>query len=246
VPDPDRAVALPGAVVVLAYLAERMATVAVVSGRPLAFLRHHLHPPATSPLILAGLYGLERAPAPRPDPALPGRPLGALDSWRAVVGEAAGEAAGAMPPGTRLEDKGLTLVLHYRGAPDQADQIGHLARSLAIRHHLDERPAKLAIELVPPLPVDKGSVARELSEGRAVACFFGDDTGDLAAFDALEALSARDGLVALRVAIAGEDAPAGLIDAADLVLDGPTAAVDLLLELARRLGWSNGPPGHVS
>lgn len=150
------------------------------------------------------------------------------------------EARAALPAGARLEDKGMALALHFREAEALAGEVAALARVLAARHGLAERPAKLAVELVPPLPIDKGTVAGALAEGCSVACFLGDDAGDLAAFEALAAKAARGELVALRIAVAGEDVPGDLLRNADLVLDGPPAALGFLAELAARLGWT-GP-----
>src|SRR3954447_21276898 len=55
--DPAEARPLPGAVDTLAALAERYAVVAVISGRPVAFLMAHFH----GKVLLSGLYGLESA-----------------------------------------------------------------------------------------------------------------------------------------------------------------------------------------
>lgn len=235
VADPATAVPLPGATAVLGYLADHLGTVAVVSGRPLSFLERHLGG-ASDRLGLAGLYGLERS-----GPARDGLSGAEAERWRVQVATAVSEARAALPEGTRLEDKGLALALHYREAPHRADDVAALARRLAARHGLAERPAKLAVELVPPLPVDKGTVAGALAAGCAVVGFLGDDAGDLAAFEALAAMAARGELVAVRMAVAGDGTPGELLRAADLVLDGPPAALDFLAELATRLGWP-GPP----
>src|SRR5262249_19158482 len=57
---PEDARPLPGAAALLGQLAERYRRVAVVSGRPLAFLLDHLGASAGH-AELVGLYGLERA-----------------------------------------------------------------------------------------------------------------------------------------------------------------------------------------
>jgi trehalose 6-phosphate phosphatase len=65
----------------------------------------------------------------------------------------------------------------------------------------------------------------------AAVAYVGDDRGDLPAYDALDRLASR-GAATLRVAVAGAETPAELVDRADLVLDGPAAVVDLLRRLA--------------
>jgi trehalose 6-phosphate phosphatase len=198
----------------------------------LSFLERHLS--ASAPrLALAGLYGLERSGFAEDNGLEPKE----ADLWRARVGAAVREAREELPAGVRLEDKGLALALHYRQVPERALEVGRLAETLAKRHGLRAKPAKLAIELVPAISLDKGTVAAELARGRAVACFLGDDAGDLAAFEALAAMAARGELAcALRIAIAGAETPPALLEAADLVLDGPRAALGFLEELAERLG----------
>jgi trehalose 6-phosphate phosphatase len=64
------------------------------------------------------------------------------------------------------------------------------------------------------------------------AAFLGDDVVDLAAFDALDALEA-DGVAVLRVAVSSDEAPAELLERADLVVEGVEGAVGWLSDLAR-------------
>ena len=101
----------PGAVEVLAALAERFAVVAVVSGRPVAFLLAHL----PGVVELHGLYGLEAV--------VDGAPIARAEAqeWRAVVDEVARSAVVDGPPGLDVEHKGLSLTLHYRRQPELAD-----------------------------------------------------------------------------------------------------------------------------
>ena len=65
------------------------------------------------------------------------------------------------------------------------------------------------MELVLPLGIDKGSVVRELCDGLARAAFLGDDAGDLLAFRALDELGTTSGLRTLKVAVTGDERPAG-------------------------------------
>ena len=78
--------------------------------------------------------------------------------------------------------------------------------------------------------VDKGTVVTQLTADVDAACFFGDDVGDLDAFDALERREA-DGVRVVRVAVRSVEAPAELIERADLIVDGPAGVLDLLRTL---------------
>jgi trehalose 6-phosphate phosphatase len=95
-----------------------------------------------------------------------------------------------------------------------------------------ERSAKASVELHPPVPTDKGTVVEAAAGRFAAAAFFGDDIGDLPAFDGLDRLASA-GLATVRVAVRTEEAPAELLRRADLVVDGPEGALAVFEELAR-------------
>ena len=66
-----------------------------------------------------------------------------------------------------------------------------------------------------------------LAQGASAVCCFGDDLGDLAAFAALGTL-AEGGVAVARVAVIDEESPAAVAEAADLVVEGPAGAIELL------------------
>ena len=147
--DPREARPLPGVPALLEDLARRFALVAVISGRPTAFLADVLGSPDR--VVLAGLYGLERA--------LRGP---AHDAWAGLIDAVVAEALAEAPPGVYVEPKGLTVTLHWRQAPEQKDWVvafaerQHAERDLLVHEGRHER------ELRPPLDVDKGTVVRSL------------------------------------------------------------------------------------
>jgi len=221
VDDPALALPLDGVADLLEQLADRYARVAVVSGRPLAFLLEVL----PHSLILTGLYGLE---------ALSGgqrfdHPQGG--SWREVIDDVAslGEVRG--PEGMLVERKGLSLTLHYRTHPEIEAQVGEWAAAQAARSGLRCRPARMSFELHPPIDVDKGTAVRNIAESIASVCYVGDDVGDLSAFDQLDEIDAS-GRRTLRVAVRSGESTPELLARADVVVDGPTGVRDLLQRLA--------------
>jgi trehalose 6-phosphate phosphatase len=230
VKDPREAVPLPGVPALVAGLATSFAVVAVISGRPTAFLAGVFGAPPG--VTLAGLYGLERA--------LQGP---AHDTWASVIDEVVAEATAAAPEGVYVEPKGLTVTLHWRRAPQHEDWVlnfverQHAARDLLVVRGRHER------ELRPPLDVDKGTVVRALVAERDAlgeplrsAAAFGDDVGDLPAFAALGALhdaaSKAAPFTVVRVAAVDTESPAAVADAADLTVPGAAGAVALLQDLA--------------
>ena len=217
---PDDARPLPEVPQLLAGLAHRFGLVAVVSGRPAVFLREHLG--GIAGVRLLGLYGLEWV-------ADAGRVVTHDDArrWRPMLEATAARARSGAPAGVRVEPKGLTVTLHWRGAPEAEDWVRSFCDDERRRVGLVAREARISLELAPPLAVDKGTVVRSLAAGfTAVACF-GDDLGDLAAFDALDDLGAA-GIAVARVAVVDEESPAAVAAAADIVVEGPQGAVALL------------------
>lgn len=238
VADPDYARPLPEALAALERLVGRFALVAVVSGRPVAFLEAAL--PAAlvgmagaggrihhGRLLLVGQHGLERSAGGRRevDPR--------AAAFREAVGAAADEAEAEMPELVVESKGGIAVNLHWRRAPERAVDGEALGRRLAERHGLTAWPMRMGVELRPPVPVDKGTVVEEMAAGGYAAFFAGDDHGDLAGFAALDRLVAAGRLVhAVRVAVRSEEAPAALLEAADYQVDGPPGLAALLARLA--------------
>jgi len=220
---PDEARPLDAVPELLAGLARRLGLVAVVSGRPAAFLRQHLA--AASGVRLLGLYGLEWV-------SDAGRVITHEDArrWRPMLAATSERARSGAPPGVRIEPKGLTVTLHWRGAPDTEAWVRGFCDDERRRAGLVAREGRLSLELAPPLPVDKGTVVRSLAAGFAAVACFGDDLGDLAAFDALDDLGAA-GVAVARVAVVDPESPPAVAEAADVVVEGPEGAVALLARL---------------
>jgi len=235
VEDPTGARPLPGVPALLAELAVPFALVAVISGRPTAFLADVLDSPPG--VTLAGLYGLERAVQ---GPA--------RDAWASVIDDVVAEARATAPAGVYVEPKGLTVTLHFRRAREHGDWVVAFAERQRATRGLVVHQGRHERELRPPLDVDKGTVVRALVAEhdeqaeplRAVAAF-GDDIGDLPAFAALRSLRGAAGtpLTAVRVAAVDTESPAAVAAAADLSVPGATGAVALLRELAAAA--SSGP-----
>lgn len=224
VPDPDLAAALPGTAERLATLARRYRKVAVISGRPVAFLAEQLGP--LPGVVLAGLYGLET------DDGGTIRVAPEAGQWRQAVQDVAAAAEAEAPAGVYVERKGLAVALHARRAPAHAAWIERWAAEQSRRWGLRLQSAKLAVELLPPVPADKGRVVTELAAGLSAVCYLGDDLGDLPAFAALRRLSVQS-VATLSVAVRSAESPPELVDQADVVVDGPEGALAWLDQLVR-------------
>jgi trehalose 6-phosphate phosphatase len=224
VADPRDARPLPGVPALLSDLARNFELVAVISGRPTSFLVQALGRPTD--VTLAGLYGLERA--------LQGPEH---DTWADVIDEVVRDAEASAPPGVYVEPKGLTVTIHWRHAPEQKEWVLGFAQRAAAEHDLLVHEGRHERELRPPLEVDKGTVVRALAAEHGGeldnAAAFGDDIGDLPAFEALTGLTRPDGtaLYTVRVAAVDGESPQQVADAADLTVAGAAGAVALLRTL---------------
>ncbi|MGW3664023.1 trehalose-phosphatase [Streptomyces sp. NPDC005141] len=237
VPDPDQARAHPDAVPALAALAPKVASIAVVTGRPAGVAVRHggfAGVPGLEHLVVLGHYGAERwdavsgtvtAPAPHPGVAavraeLPGF-LDRIGAWQ----------------GTWIEEKGRAVAVHTRRAADPQAAFEALREplaELATRHGLIVEPGRMVLELRPP-GMDKGVALLEYVRevGAEAVLYAGDDLGDLPAFAAVDKLRS-DGVPGLLVC-SGSSEVGELAERADLVVDGPPGVVRLLAALAARL-----------
>jgi trehalose 6-phosphate phosphatase len=152
------------------------------------------------------------------------------------VREVAVRAPRELPAGARIEDKGLSVALHYREHPEVRPAIEEWSRTEAAKLGLRAQEGRMAVELRPPVDRDKGSVVTDEVAGLTCAWYFGDDLSDLRAFEALEALeSAGDAFAGVRAAVHNPETGGRLADLADLLLDGPDAVPPLLERIAEAL-----------
>lgn len=217
---PEEAVPAAGAGALLDQLATSYRTVAVVSGRPVAFLA----PIFADDVLLSGLYGLEL----RRDGTTQVSDLAA--TWQPVIARVVAAATRELPPEILVEDKTFALTLHYRASPDLRRQVEQWADTTAHATGLIRAASKMSVELNLPVERDKGTVIAELATDLDRLCFLGDDRGDLPAFRELARLRS-EGAETLTVAVRGVETPSEVLDAADVTVDGPPGALGVLRSL---------------
>jgi trehalose 6-phosphate phosphatase len=206
---PDLAEVPESTRVELSRLAGRYLLVACVSGRPGAEAQRIVD---VDGIRYVGNHGLELDPRAED---LAGR----IASFRESIGR-------------EVEDKRLTLSYHFRDAGDQTEAREELeaVAQRARDEGLVARWGRKVLEIRPAIDADKGTAVRALlgESGAARALYAGDDTTDLDAFNGL----ATSGLEHfIRVAVASDEAPRELLDAADLVVSGPGELARLLARL---------------
>jgi len=212
---PELASPVDGAREAVAALTGRYGLVAVISGRPTPEVRSLL---GVEGVRYAGHYGAEEG--------------GSSLSSEAMDGA---RAASRLVPGAWAEEKGSSVAVHYRQAPDPADARDILKpplERLASEHELDLLEGKMVLELVPGDRPRKGDAVERLvreSEARA-SLYAGDDLADLEAFAALDRLR-EEGMATVKVAVRGSEEWPELLSSADVVAEGPAGLIELLREL---------------
>jgi trehalose 6-phosphate phosphatase len=185
---------------------------AIVTGRPSAFVRTHLD---VDELEVFGVYGLEDAFPP------------VDEHVRRAVEEAVAREAGA-----HLEDKGVSIVVHSRRCPDPdgaAARLGPRLVAIAAATGLVVLEGKRVFELAPE-GGGKGDVVRRLAENAIALLVAGDDVADLDAFEVAREAE-RSGAAVGLVGVAGAETPGALLRAADTVVEGPEGLLRLLASL---------------
>lgn len=140
--------------------------------------------------------------------------------------------------GAFLEDKGVMLGLHFRGASQRREAeaaLDAVADDLVSMFGLRRAGGRLAFELRPPIEVSKSIVVldRSRTAGLRAVAFAGDDRVDLGGYDALDELAA-EGVTTLRIAVDSREAPPELLERADVVVPGPGEAAAFLRTLIPR------------
>ena len=219
VAHPDLSAVPSDTLAVIAALVERYALVGCVSGRR-ALDAARLVPVAG--VHFAGNHGLELLVDGEVQLA------GGVEEWLPDLRT----ASAAIEPivaeaGGWIEDKGASLTVHFREAPDPTAARALLElRAIPLLNAvgLVSRWGRMSLEARPPLPVDKGSAIEELLLARPGvhrSLYAGDDRTDLDGF----------AVVDVKIAVRSDETPAELLDAADVVVEGTEGLVELLASL---------------
>ena len=221
--DPDASQPAAAVLGTLQRLAEVVQRVAIVSARPVSFLRSRFS--SLDHVDLYGLYGLEVWH----DGKVVTNP--AAEPWVPAMAELADRARAELPGSTLVEYKRLSVALHYRTAPHEAPAVERWGHEQAEQLGLRIQAGRMVVELKPPVDQDKGMVITEGVRNAGCAWYFGDDMSDIKAFDALRAREAVDpSFFGVAVAVANPETGAEVSSAADLTLESPDAVAAFLNE----------------
>jgi trehalose 6-phosphate phosphatase len=227
VTDPQAARPVEGAVELLTDLARGGTQVAVVSGRDAQTAIRLGELDRIPGVIVSGLHGAQLWRDGRLDSR--SEPPGMTEVRLALP-----SLIGRLEPDARIEDKGLSIVVHTRPARDPAAALDRLAgpvTELAARNGLDVVSGKFVLEIRIPDLSKADALQALLTPHYRAAIYAGDDLGDISAFAQVDRWAAEDAArTGLTIAV-GEVAEVRA--AARLTLDTPQDLLRVLAGLRR-------------
>jgi trehalose 6-phosphate phosphatase len=216
-PTPQQASVSPLCHHYLSILCKHLALVAAISGRPAAEVKDMIR---IDGMVYIGNHGLERWAEGHSE--FPKN----IQDYLKVVKDTIKELTPLLTiKGVTIEDKGITATIHYRLCPEpqsvEKDILAAIedsppARSLRI---IQER---MAIDLLPPVDVDKGMAILDLIRGYNLqgCIYLGNDTTDIDAFRAIHTASRDLNFQGFAIGIITQETPEKLITEADFTLNG--------------------------
>jgi len=164
---------------------------AIISGRALADIKKIV---GIDSIVYAGNHGLEiEGPDLKHRAFLHPRYQRIIQEVRDILKNSVAGVKGVI-----LEDKGLSLALHYRlvnpeKIPELLKNLRHALSRYVSRNEVKVRKGKMVIEVSPPVAWDKGKLVRWLiarwnlrvNARNTLAVYIGDDTTDEDAFRAI-------------------------------------------------------------
>ncbi len=200
----------------LSELSRSGALIAILSGRGAEDLAKRVD---IAGAILIGNHGMERwveGKAVVAEEAMAFRPKleGILEKLKQYKEE-----------GLRLEDKQVSIALHYRQvAEGETFRVGHIEelKMLAEKYELAFSEGRMIFEFKAAVEIDKGSALKALiAENNLGAVFYlGDDTTDISALKIIGDMRKSGEVRGYGIAVKSKEGDAAVIEAADYFAEG--------------------------
>ena len=216
-------------------LKEKTTVIGIISGRSVTDIAARV---GIESLVYIGNHGLERWQNGERVA------VDAVKPYLEQIAQAAAEVEPRLLPRMQLENKQVTLSLHYRqtDAPDEVrEQFMPVAEEIALTHGLKLFEGRRIFELRPPIPLDKGSALLDLIREFRLdgALFLGDDITDTSAFQTTSKLR-RSGLCkAFSIGVIEEGTPQSVVELSDVSVSGVEGVASLLSWLNENLKASS-------
>ena len=229
-PAPQQARVSPLCRRYLTLLCQQLALVAVISGRPAAEVKKMIN---IGGMVYIGNHGLEQLIGDHLELTQDAR------SYLTVVKSAVEELSPLLSiEGIIVENKGITATIHYRGCPDPKLAEKHVLAAVQNSpqaRKLQVMPGRMAINLLPPVTVNKGTATLNLIQEYHLhgGIYLGDDVTDIEAFRVIRAAPRDLDFQGLAIGITSEETPETLTEEADFTLKG-VSDVERFLEWMSR------------
>lgn len=220
-PSPVEAEVHPECKAHLARLVRRLPLVAAISGRPAAEAQNML---GVDGMVYIGNHGLERWRNGVTEY------IDGVQAYREKLAAARKELKGLLSiEGLHMEDKGVSLSIHYRGCPDVQQAKGSILQWIEGSRSAEGFKVvegKMVVELRPPVEADKGSAVEGLIRDYRLrgGLYLGDDASDIDAFRVMHG----EGFAA--VCVIAKETRDEVVREADYSLNGVS-------DVARLLEW---------
>ena len=217
VPTPQQAKVSPLCRYYLSSLRNHLALVAAISGRPAAEVKDML---GIDGMVYIGNHGLERWAGGHSEFSKNAQ------GYSRVIESAVKELTPLLSiKGISIQNKGITATIHYRLCPEpqlaereiiSAIEASPQASSLRIIKQ------KMAIDLLPPIGADKGTITLALIQEYNLqgGIYLGDDVTDIDAFRAIRAACRDLNFQGFAIGIISPEIPENLVAEADFTLNG--------------------------
>jgi len=201
----------------LSNLCNHLALVATISGRPAIEIRNMLR---IDGMVYIGNHGLERWSEGRSEFQKD------TQDYSKVIQTTIKELAPLLSiEGLSIEDKGVTATIHYRlcRQPQLAEiEILKAVETLSQAGSLRIIKERMAIDLLPPVEVNKGTATLDLIQEYNLqgGIYLGDDLTDVDAFKAIHAACHDLDFRGFAIGVTSQEMPEKLVAEADFTLNG--------------------------
>jgi len=217
-PTPKQARVSPLCNQYLSILRHQLALVAVISGRAAEELKDMVN---IEGIIYVGNHGMERLADNNPKFAR------GVEEYSSVINAATAELTPLLSmEGIIIENKGVTATVHYRLCRERQSARREILAAIEDSPHSAKlrilQEGKYAINLLPPIDVNKGTAVLELIQKYSLrgGIYLGDDTTDIYAFRAIRTACRNLNFRGLAIVIVNEEAPEEVVVEADFTLNG--------------------------
>lgn len=215
---PGGAAIVPEIATVIDMLAEKVAAFALVSGRGVVDLRQRFDRPWA---VYYGNHGIEYWAEGGARNALLAQPW--VEPMRSLL-----QHIGPLGiPGAFIEDKGITVAIHYRLTDDPAkarEKLRQRLQPLCDQFGFELTEGQSIFEIKPPIEVNKGTAAETIVKDHELksVLFLGDDVTDIHAMQRLREIAndPERGVQTLSVGVVHAASPPLLLESCDLTANG--------------------------